>query len=739
MTTARGGTPSTASCLASDWFVRAWLLVAAAFVAAYLLVPRGGFAWLDLWAYPVFVAGPFAACLFGLGRIPSLRERRLWALLATGLGVWCVAALTSALIPPFSRTMGIRVALDALYLLHFVPFLAALVTLGSPATSVERGSLARWIQPTFFAASIIGWITYAVLLPASLSTTLVDSRWLAFIILDLVVLLSVAVLASQSRDRRQRTLLAALSVAFLLVAAVGAMDAILARAPDKPPHGTGVAFLWNLPFLALIPAIRLRHCLPDHLPAAEIESVRLPSSPATFVLVLAAFSLPVVHTAATVFGLVDPRIASAQDSTVAWSTLLSFVLGAALYHVTELDRSRLARERRDLERALLQTQRMEAIGRLSGGIAHDFNNLLTAIGGYADMVIESLPDSDSTARAMKHVRTGVEQATGLTRQLLVFSRRQVLHAETLDVNDLLRDVPARYRHLLGERIELHLDLSDDAPPAWVDPVQFEQVVLNLLVNSRDAMPDGGIITVSTTDIVHGDGRASGWPESKPGRYLRLIVADTGVGIAPDLLPQIFEPFFTTKPPGRGTGLGLAQVYGIVGQTGGRVAVESAVGRGTAFTIDVPASEAIPLAAPTLLGTELGGTETILLAEDEQAVRELVRSMLTTGGYSVLVAGSGEEALAVASRHQGSIDLLLTDVVMPGINGRVLAERLQRERPGVAVLFMTGYTDDTVVRHGVLDGVVTLLPKPFTRRGLLDAVRQVLDGTAEPGLRPGGHR
>jgi signal transduction histidine kinase/CheY-like chemotaxis protein len=737
MTTSRGGIRSLAHGLASDWCVRTWCFLAAAFTVGAIVLPSDLLSWLDRLALPVFLSGPFIASVAGLRAIAVPRERHVWSLLAAGLGVWLLETIASACVPLPARSMTGRVAIDALYLLHYVPFLAALVTLGSPAFAVERGSLARWIRPSFFAASMIGWVTYAVVLPASLSGSLANSRWLAFIILDLVVFVSLVVFARQSRIARVRALLVPLCLAYVLIIAVSVYGLLHALNRPVPPVPTGLAFLLALPFLVLVLAIRLRHYLPTDRKVGEPEPAPHQSLPGTLVLVLTAFSLPVVHTAATVLDLVDPRIGPAQDSTVAWSTLLFFVLGAALYHVAEIDRSRLAKERRDLERAILQTQRMEAIGRLSGGIAHDFNNILTAIGGYADMVIESLPDSDSTARAIKHVRAGVEQATGLTRQLLVFSRRQVLHAETVDVNDFLRDAPARYRHLLGERIEVELDLSDDAPMAWVDPIQIEQVVLNLVVNSRDAMPGGGTIRLSTDEVIHGDGRAGGWPDSKPGRYLRLRVADSGVGIPADVLPQIFEPFFTTKPPGRGTGLGLAQVYGIVGQTGGRVGVDTTVGVGTTFTIDLPVSEASPPSAPTLLGSAARGTETILLAEDEQAVRELVRSMLVTGGYSVLVAGSGEEALVAAGRHAGPIHLLLTDVVMPGINGRVLAEQLRHVRPDTVVLFMTGYTDDTVVKHGVLDGVVTLLPKPFTRRALLDTVREVLDGTAAPGPRSGG--
>jgi two-component system, cell cycle sensor histidine kinase and response regulator CckA len=313
----------------------------------------------------------------------------------------------------------------------------------------------------------------------------------------------------------------------------------------------------------------------------------------------------------------------------------------------------------------------------------------------------------------------------------------------VDVNEVIRDIPHAHRHLLGERLTLRLSLDPAIAPAWMDFAQLEQVLVNLFVNARDAMAGAGTLIVATSPVSLEDGESTGWPESKAGQYVRVAVTDTGSGIPADALPQIFEPFFTTKAPGKGTGLGLSLVYGVVRQSGGRIGVTTAVGTGTTFTIDLPAAAVArqPAAARPADTAPARGTETILVAEDEQAVRELVRSMMAGAGYQVLVAGSGQEALAIAAEHAGPIQLLLTDVVMPGMNGRELAEHLAAVRPDTRILFMTGYTDDAVVQHGVLGGAIALLPKPFSRQELLKAIRDVLDspwnGIDLP--RPGGRR
>jgi PAS domain S-box-containing protein len=384
-------------------------------------------------------------------------------------------------------------------------------------------------------------------------------------------------------------------------------------------------------------------------------------------------------------------------------------------------------ERRRLEQELRQAQKMEAIGRLAGGVAHDFNNLLTIIGGEAELMLDTV-DRDAALRApLETVVRTAQRAAGLTQQLLAFSRRQILQPRVLDLNAALVAVEPLLRRLVPEDIELVARLAPGLAHVTADPGQIEQVVMNLVVNARDALPRGGRITVSTANVdVEAD--ESRLPTTVPaGRYVALTVEDTGVGIPAALLPQIFEPFFTTKGPSQGTGLGLSTVYGIVKQSGGHVTVDSAVGRGSVFTVFLPRTED---AAAATAGAETqlprGGSETILLVEDEAGVRDLARQTLQRQGYTVLEAADAAAALERVARHPGPIDLLLTDVVLPGMSGRELADRLAVERPGILTLFMSGYTDDSIVHHGVRTGDTAFLQKPFSPQGLAGRVRDLLD-------------
>jgi len=381
------------------------------------------------------------------------------------------------------------------------------------------------------------------------------------------------------------------------------------------------------------------------------------------------------------------------------------------------------------EEQFRQSQKMEAIGRMAGGIAHDFNNLLTAITGYSELTLSSQKLDDRVRGNLEEIRKAAGRAAGLTQQLLAFSRRQVLRPVVLDLNTLLSNVHKMLRRLIGEDIELVTMLGSDLGRVKADPGQLEQVVMNLVVNARDAMPKGGKLTLKTDNVELDEAYARAHVPTRPGSYVMLAIEDTGVGMDSETLKRIFEPFFTTKEQGKGTGLGLSTVYGIVKQSDGFIWAYSEPGRGTSFKIYLPRVEG--QVSPTLevipTPAELPhGTETILLVEDEEAVRNLVRTILQEYGYTVLEAYHGAEALRVAIRHEGPIHLLLTDVVMPLMSGRQLAEKLAPLRPDMKVIYMSGYTDHTVVHHGILEPGTTFLQKPFTPGALISKLREVLD-------------
>ena len=385
-------------------------------------------------------------------------------------------------------------------------------------------------------------------------------------------------------------------------------------------------------------------------------------------------------------------------------------------------------ERRVLERQLRMAQKMEAVGRLSGGIAHDFNNLLGVIIGYIQVMKRSINPGNPSYEYAEEIEKASQRAVSLTRQLLAFSRQQVLEPAILNLNTLVSDMEKMLPRLIGEDIHLNLNLDPAIGQVKADPGQVEQVVMNLAVNARDAMPDGGKLTIQTANVELDAAFVREHQGSIPGQYVMLSVTDTGTGMDPETQTQIFEPFFTTKDRDKGTGLGLATVYGVVKQSSGYISVESEVGKGATFKIYLPRIEQ-SVATPIEISQApltVRGCETILLVEDAEPLRKLAHMFLKGNGYQVLTAVDGSEAQRVAAQGAGPIHLLLSDVVMPGINGRVLAERLAPFHPGMKVLYMSGYTDSFIAGHGVLEEGIHLLHKPFTEEALLRKVRELLD-------------
>lgn len=384
--------------------------------------------------------------------------------------------------------------------------------------------------------------------------------------------------------------------------------------------------------------------------------------------------------------------------------------------------------RKRLEQQLLQAQKMEVVGRLAGGIAHDFNNILTAISGYGSFVLEALPPGSAARADAEQMLRSVSKAADLTRQLLMFSRRAVVAPRVIDLNELIMDISKMLRRLIGEHIELVTLPGPNLGLVRADPGQIEQIIVNLAVNARDAMPNGGTLTLETANIVLDEAYAETHLDAKPGSYVMLSISDTGIGMTEEVKAHLFEPFFTTKEPGKGTGLGLATVYGIVKQHGGSIYVYSEPQKGTVFKIYFPRvdepREELPLRDEE--GYLPGGVETILLAEDEPLVRQVMVRTLRQLGYTVLEAGTGEEALRIARSRAASIHLLITDLIMPQMGGRELAATLLRENPSLRVLYISGYTDDTVMRSGIMDEAVNFLQKPFTSASLARKVRAVLD-------------
>ena len=403
------------------------------------------------------------------------------------------------------------------------------------------------------------------------------------------------------------------------------------------------------------------------------------------------------------------------------------------------ERRRAEEALRKSEEQLRQWQRVEAIGRLAGGVAHDFNNLLMTIKGCSELLLGAFDRRDPRREEVEEILKAADRATSLTRQLLAFGRRQILQPQVLDLNAVVMNMDKMLRRVIGEDVQLIASLRRELWSVKVDPGMIEQVIMNLAVNSRDAMPNGGKLTIETTNVTHDEEYASHHVSVKPGYYAMLAITDTGCGMDKETQSHLFEPFFTTKEKGKGSGLGLSTVYGIIKQSGGNIWTYSEPGLGTTFKIYLPRVEETSHAyKPEISRKEIkapGGTETVLLVEDEEAVRSMVSKVLQNKGYRVLEASHGNEALEVCDKFEGPIHLMVTDVIMPQMSGRELAERLALVRPEMGVLYMSGYPDNTIVQHGVLEPGTAFLQKPFTISALELKVREILDSGRAGGRQP----
>ena len=425
-----------------------------------------------------------------------------------------------------------------------------------------------------------------------------------------------------------------------------------------------------------------------------------------------------------------------KDGSYRWLSWNSYPLleqelsFAVCRDITELKAAE--EERAKLEVQLRQSQKMEAVGQLAGGVAHDFNNILTAVFGQLDLAVQSLethyPAAHDLLEGIQQIEHSAQRASALTRQLLAFSRRQVIQPESLNLNVTLGNLQKMLQRLLPENVTLQQNLAPDLPATKADAGQLEQAIVNLVVNARDAMPDGGCLTIETHRAELDDAYVTLNPGAQPGEHVVLTISDTGQGMDRATAERVFEPFFTTKPRGQGTGLGLSTVYGIVKQTGGHITVYSEPGTGTTFKILLPVAKEGASAAPKPARAESapGGNESLIICEDDVAVRELMARALTTAGYNVLVATDPSKALEMAKDHAGPLELLITDVIMPDMNGKQLSEALTKIRPDIRTLFVSGYTSHVIAHHGVLEDGVDFLEKPYTQRQLLLKVRQILD-------------
>jgi signal transduction histidine kinase/ActR/RegA family two-component response regulator len=598
-----------------------------------------------------------------------------------------------------------------------------------PPGEQTRASAYEWIGGGILGA---GLMAYFVIIPSRVAPdayeTYVSSMTL-FVLLDLAILARLVWLASVAAERRWRATYGTLAAAFLVTLLSDAAELLAYRAGgDLEMSG-----IWGIAWVAQFPFFTAAAVVACHVsgPRAAQEARPAVADPSVSPLVPFTFALPAVHLGGRLAGWLDPRFDGYRGTVVLSCMLALGLLAIAAHRRAERRHRRVRRELQRVQAELQRARKMEALGRLAGGVAHDFNNLLSVVIGYSELLLERAAPGDRQLESLQQIQDAAERAVAITRQLMTFSQRGLIEGGTFEVDRAVLAREDLLTRLVGPAIDLRLRPTAEGGWTMGDIQQFERVLINLVANAREAMPDGGTVEIGTRWVdVEEEGEAS----LPAGRYLEVSVSDTGCGMSDEVLAHLFEPFYTTKPRGQNRGLGLAVVYGIVRQAGGHVEVSSTVGKGTTVRAWFPAAEAPTLAQPAAAISEPGPESdpaTILLAEDERGLRRLMRSCLERAGFRVLDAPDGRAAFDLAAQHDGRIDLLLTDVIMPGMNGRELAERLEPERPEMRVLFVSGYSADMLRDLQLPNAGVSFLQKPFTPENLVRRVQQLLDARELP--------
>jgi signal transduction histidine kinase/CheY-like chemotaxis protein len=692
--------------------------------------------WADHLQFPLLLL----AFGYGLARVAHREQRRFSTYIMCALAAWWVVRLSYVLLPDAPGTFLGDMAVDGLYVTFYVFMILAIES----RPHLESGWIAFDPTRRFRLASSLGFLfallAYFVFIPSALNPefyyTWLPSLYM-YVTLDLFLAVRFFYARATSSSNRFRRVYLLLGLAATGWAVFDVFECLSWAGVLTVPPGTALDLLWWTPIPLVLLAGRSQYVASvDH--ARDLSVKRRPADKprtlrAVAPQVAVAFLIPSMHLALHAAGLLDSESRFAREVLVLASLLVFGSLVLVQQYVLERGNRNLQGRLQEINEQLEQSQKMEAVGRLAGGVAHDFNNLLTAIMGHTRLLLDRLPGDSVNRREVERIDQVSRRAATLTKQLLAFSRRQVLRPEILDLNSVINDIREMIQRMIGEDIELVCPLDPDLGSIRADRGQLEQVILNLCVNSRDAMPDGGCLTIQTYKQHLPCDSPDSPAEFPVGTQVALVVRDTGQGMDEGTRERVFEPFFTTKELGKGTGLGLSTVYGIVRQSEGHIRIESEPGQGTAIWIYFPwRGEMAPAFVPQLEDSEIAseprrssGDETILLVEDEEVVRDLAHEILQMNGYRVVTASHGQEALRVYDAHEGRIDLLLTDVVMPVMGGRELANHLAGRQQDLRVLFVSGYSGEVAFHEGLLETRAFFLGKPFTPFELIDKVRRAL--------------